>query len=965
MKRRGLFFGLSIILIFIPIVLYSYDEETTHPGLTSEMVDLYNLSFPKRPLSVEEKRWVIQGSIDEDTWPRWVNHFYDPVYNQGWTAEWFGAINSSTGRWLNAILLSDRPPLASKYWSQSPSTQSEYKNFGGNRTWQRALFEYSAGNRQEAFYTLGHILHLLEDATVPEHTRGDTHAHPLHLFTGDFGSPYEKFSERYHLVGEKTNLPVTALNLFTIGIRPAIRPTLTAYFNFLATYSNNYFFSKDTVLIPKYSLPIIFRSDNNFGYGKDIDGTFFPLARKVTQRKADFSWVTAFVLNDVVVDKTILEGYFSRLSRSAIQNGAGVIKLFFEQTSGLLPVVQPAETSGVHSVLAGLTEIKNGYTSMVNSVQKVIPKVAAVTEIVNTLPLTSTLPQVLGEKIFPEAPEQVESTPVVAPVVALPLFGGTGGGATQSVPSVVTSPVVDTLLPVVILLPTSTTESVVTTTIDSTTILEIGIVTTTPDVVSTTLEIVTTTPQIIVVTTTPSVVPTSTPSVVIASSTPAVPCVPTTLNGRQVAIERILVKVNCPYLLGYYEIPVGTTLKVESGVVVKAMYADAKIDIFGSLVVSGDINEAVVLTSGRDKQTFDGAVFGNLSGVNPQPKDWQGLWFHPRSTGVLNNLTMRYAGKSFRVNNFLYTGFVSQAIRIENAEVQFNGGSFDYNGDVVVRAENSSLAIANSAFNSGLRAVESLLSYTIMHNASFTHFTDPRGPLLFRDNWPSLQRLDLIENVADVVYIEAALVSSTAAVASDIAYYLNNIAVANNATLTIEPGSLIYMADNSSLQISGTIVAVGSNDRRIHFRSFKDKTFWGALQFNGGHGRISHVVFEDGNYNFPRPAERSGMFILLNGSDVVINDTVISERRSPGNSIYIESSILVMNNSSIAQDEKSSFSNNGITVDQGTINLTNVLFANLTTGIKVISLPIPVVAISNLTTENVDNLFDPPGVLSL
>lgn len=953
------------------------------------MIDLYNLSFHGRPISAEEKQWIIQGSSDEDSWPRWVNHFYDPVYNQGWTAEGFGKFSSSTGRWLSTILLSDHPPLASKYWAQSPSTQSEYKDFGGNRTWQRALSAFAIDDRQVAFYTLGHILHLLEDATVPEHTRNDTHAHPLHLFTSDDGSPYEKYAKRYFVVGNKTNIPNNAASLLKAGLRPISRSTLTAYFNFLATYSNNYFFSKDTVLIPKYALPIIFHSDNDYGYGKDIDGIVFPLARKVTQRKADFSWATAFVLNDILVDKVILEAYFDRLSRAAIQNGAGAIKLFFNQVTQAQTTEQPTETAGVRSVLADLTEVKNNYKSISAAVEQVVPKAVVesvakpiVEAVIDAFPLASGLAQVLGEKIFAEPSKESDSFVTVAPAI-LPYFGGTGGGGgvVQTIQPVVDAPIASVLpavLPIIpppiIVFPPTSTDSVENTTENTTTTLDV--VTTTPEII----DVVTITPPVIATststattatttTTTTTTIPTTTAITttpdIIVSSTSESPCSPVSLNGRQETIDRVLTKVGCPYLLGYYEIPIGATLRMEPGVVVKAIYADAKIDIFGSLVVGGSSNESVVLTSGRDKETVNGEVFGNWSGADPHTKDWQGLWFHPHSTGVLNNLTMRYAGKNFRVNNLLYTSFVSQAIRIENAEVQFDGGRFEYDGDVVVRSENSSITILNSAFSYGGKAIESLTSAVTINGVSFDNFSDLRGPVLLRDNWPSLQDVVLTNNTADVVYVEAATVTSTVTLTSDVVYYLNNSMISAEGSMTVESGSLVYMADNSSLQINGMFVAEGTDERRIHFKPFDDKTFWGALQFNAGRGRISHVVFEGGNYNFPRPAERSGMLTLLNGSDVVINNSVIGDRRSPGNSIYVESSVLVVNNSSIAQDEKSSFSNNGITVDQGTLNLSNVLFANLTMGIKIISLPVPDLAFAGLSTENIDNLLDPPGILSL
>lgn len=60
----------------------AYDTKTTHPDLTREIVSFYELSTGKK-FTDEQKQWIIQGSIDEDFAPRWLNHFYDPVYERG------------------------------------------------------------------------------------------------------------------------------------------------------------------------------------------------------------------------------------------------------------------------------------------------------------------------------------------------------------------------------------------------------------------------------------------------------------------------------------------------------------------------------------------------------------------------------------------------------------------------------------------------------------------------------------------------------------------------------------------------------------------------------------------------------------------------------------------------------------------------------------------------------------------
>ncbi|PJC70007.1 MAG: hypothetical protein CO014_00920, partial [Candidatus Tagabacteria bacterium CG_4_8_14_3_um_filter_41_8] len=79
MSRKIVFIAIFISSFLITRAVFAYDDKTTHPALTSEVVDFYNLNFNQR-ITTEEKEWIIEGSILEDTPPRWVNHFYDPIY---------------------------------------------------------------------------------------------------------------------------------------------------------------------------------------------------------------------------------------------------------------------------------------------------------------------------------------------------------------------------------------------------------------------------------------------------------------------------------------------------------------------------------------------------------------------------------------------------------------------------------------------------------------------------------------------------------------------------------------------------------------------------------------------------------------------------------------------------------------------------------------------------------------------
>ena len=328
MFKKFLIF-LSLCFVFVVIAFYNktsaYDDQTTHPALTDEIVDFYNLSFPDKQLTPQQKEWIVEGSILEDTPPRWINHFYDPINKIGWSGEHTGKYDAETVRLVSQKLIAPYgiTPVSSLNWLHNEQLQAQYAFYKGVKTWERGILEMVKGNEEEAYKILGYILHLVEDVSVPEHTRNDTHAHELEGATGDFGSPYEEYSKQYN----RQNLNL-ASDFYQQGLRPLTKSTIDEYLISLAEYSNKYFFSKDTINDPKYQNPKIIRDDGSFGYGKDENGKEFVLAKvkKSEDENNKFNFQKTLIIEPS--DKSILDNYFSRLSRQAVLHGAGVIELF-------------------------------------------------------------------------------------------------------------------------------------------------------------------------------------------------------------------------------------------------------------------------------------------------------------------------------------------------------------------------------------------------------------------------------------------------------------------------------------------------------------------------------------------------------------------------------------------------------------------------------------------------------------
>ena len=107
--------------------------------------------------------------------------------------------------------------------------------FETNYTWQKAIDYYLNGEIEKAMFSLGHILHLIEDMGVPAHTRND--GHPAVLGNEE---TYEVWANRF----KQSNIK-EYINLK--NKLPIILNSLDAYFESLSTYTNNNFYSNYTI----------------------------------------------------------------------------------------------------------------------------------------------------------------------------------------------------------------------------------------------------------------------------------------------------------------------------------------------------------------------------------------------------------------------------------------------------------------------------------------------------------------------------------------------------------------------------------------------------------------------------------------------------------------------------------------------------------------------------------------------
>ncbi|MFH1192759.1 MAG: lamin tail domain-containing protein, partial [Candidatus Jorgensenbacteria bacterium] len=305
--------------------VFAYNVET-HAFLTDVVFDFYNQHSNSNKIPEELKNYLIDGSRREDTTPRYLNHFYDPVYDRGFTKPVLGtwekskdwADDSANQNNLKYKVPATIASVLSAFEKGKVSGISSESDF----TWRQAIRQWANGEKEKAMFSLGHAIHLIEDMAVPEHTRNDAHGG---------GSPYENWVGQFNLESPDTTLRGRLVNKASL-----FSDNLDSIFDKLATYSNNNFYSRDTISSVEYKSinPDYFSlcGDYMCGMINDEDGDYKVFLKKLSLLNNVYSSSDQiFVFLEKIGGDVIISDYWSRLSTKAVQYGAGVIDLFIKE----------------------------------------------------------------------------------------------------------------------------------------------------------------------------------------------------------------------------------------------------------------------------------------------------------------------------------------------------------------------------------------------------------------------------------------------------------------------------------------------------------------------------------------------------------------------------------------------------------------------------------------------------------
>jgi hypothetical protein len=175
----------------------------------------------------------------------------------------------------------------------------------------------------------------------------------------------------------------------------------------------------------------------------------------------------------------------------------------------------------------------------------------------------------------------------------------------------------------------------------------------------------------------------------------------TTVSGT-LSGDVVWTKANGPYVItNTLTIPVGSSLLVEPGVVVKmGGNGNFFVYVYGALNVNGTSNEPTVITSIKD-DTTGGDTNADGSATSPIGGDWLPFYFIGGSHGSFDNTEIRYGGRSNGPSNPL-----GQIVN-DGGNVSITNTRFSDSANFHVYQASGTTTISDSVFVRSVSAVRS------------------------------------------------------------------------------------------------------------------------------------------------------------------------------------------------------------------------------------------------------------------
>ena len=323
-----------------PEQLASDNNMKTHPWLALRSIQLFERSTGTSLLP-EVKEQIVLGSIEEDydiTGTSTVGDYSHVQTNQPlsawqWDSEQIvtGDVNRSENHFMNSDNDLDGLTSGAPFVNTARNVSALKWANDDPRNLTNFVMAKAEGNTLKGWRYIGHILHILEDMSVPAHTRNDAHI----IYENYEGYMAEKVpAELFLLTGDDAAMQLREPS--DIDIAP--------FFRELSDYTRANYFSEHTVFKNNYygiDLPVaaVSAEDDHYFYGTNgkriaNKGLLFWAVYSTATSSADprplgetnYDLVKTFAR----INQSVAEDMFSDVGPRAIQYGAGLIKLFYD-----------------------------------------------------------------------------------------------------------------------------------------------------------------------------------------------------------------------------------------------------------------------------------------------------------------------------------------------------------------------------------------------------------------------------------------------------------------------------------------------------------------------------------------------------------------------------------------------------------------------------------------------------------
>jgi len=211
-------------------------------------------------------------------------------------------------------------------------------------------------------------------------------------------------------------------------------------------------------------------------------------------------------------------------------------------------------------------------------------------------------------------------------------------------------------------------------------------------------------------------------------------------------------------------------------------------------------------------------------------------------------------------------------------------------------------------------------------------------------------------NEKNTVYCQQVEINEDQTINSDIEYTFGSMTIASGSTLTINPGVVLNMGQRGSITVYGGLQSLGTEASPIKIQSLEQDKYWGNMLFSSSTSVLEYTHISGGNYGFVSNPDINGVLMLEN-SDVVLDNVLLINARRPYNMIYSKDSDLSISNSRISWTEpkaSKSWSINGIKLNGGNTYINNTYFNEMDIGVE--AYIGSVVEIENMTSEHFTNI---------